>query len=70
MIIATEGCKRGLRPGQNAPQGSVGSFYQSPGSQWYFLQAYELTEHGKYLLMAPSKDRSGTLGFHCVREAE
>lgn len=43
-----------------------GSFYQPQGSYWYFPQAYRLTEHGKYLLMAPSKDRSGTVGFRCV----
>jgi hypothetical protein len=28
-----------------------------------------LTEHGKYLLIAPSKDRAGTLGFRCVVDA-
>lgn len=44
-----------------------GSYYQPQGSIWYFPQAYKLTEHGKYLLMAPSKDRAGTLGFRCVR---
>jgi len=47
-----------------------GSFYQPQGSLWYFPQAYRLTEHGKYLLMAPSKDRSGALGFRCVVDAE
>jgi formylglycine-generating enzyme required for sulfatase activity len=47
-----------------------GSFYQPQGSLWYFPQAYRLTEHGKYLLMAPSKDRSSTLGFRCVADAE
>jgi formylglycine-generating enzyme required for sulfatase activity len=46
-----------------------GSYYQPQGSIWYFPQAYKLTEHGKYLLMAPSKDRAGTLGFRCVRDA-
>ncbi len=46
-----------------------GSFYQPQGSHWYFPQAYKLTEHGKYLLMAPSKDRSGALGFRCVADA-
>jgi gamma-glutamyl hercynylcysteine S-oxide synthase len=45
-----------------------GSYYQPQGSIWYFPQAYKLTEHGKYLLMAPSKDRAGTLGFRCVRD--
>jgi gamma-glutamyl hercynylcysteine S-oxide synthase len=47
-----------------------GSYYQPQGSKWYFPQAYKLDEHGKLLLMAPSKDRSGALGFRCVRDAE
>jgi formylglycine-generating enzyme required for sulfatase activity len=47
-----------------------GSYYQPQGSHWYFPQAYKLGEHGKYLLMAPSKDRSGTLGFRCVADAK
>ena len=47
-----------------------GSYYQPQGSMWYFPQAYRLTEHGKYLLMAPSKDRAATLGFRCVLDAE
>lgn len=47
-----------------------GSYYQPQGSHWYFPQAYKLAEHGKYLLMAPSKDRAGTLGFRCVLDAE
>jgi len=34
----------------------------------YFPQAYKLNEHGKYLLMAPSKDRAGTLGFRCAMD--
>ena len=46
-----------------------GSSYQPQGSQWYFPQAYRLDQHGKYLLMAPSLDRSGTVGFRCVRDA-
>ena len=45
-----------------------GSYYQPQGSMWYFPQAYKLNEHGKYLLMAPSKDRAGTIGFRCVRK--
>ena len=43
-----------------------GSYFQPSGSMWYFPQAYRLDEHGKYLLMAPSLDRSGTVGFRCV----
>ena len=46
-----------------------GSYYRPQGSMWYFPQAYKLNEHGKYLLMAPSKDRAGTLGFRCVVDA-
>lgn len=46
-----------------------GSHYQPQGSHWYFPQAYKLNEHGKYLLMAPSKDRSGAVGFRCVVDA-
>ena len=33
-------------------------------------QAYRLIEHGKYLLMAPSLDRSGAIGFRCVVDSE
>jgi formylglycine-generating enzyme required for sulfatase activity len=47
-----------------------GSYYQPQGSIWYFPQAYKLDEHGKLLLMAPSMDRSGALGFRCVKDAE
>ncbi len=45
------------------------SYYQPQGSVWYFPQAYKNDEHSKYLLMAPSYDRSGTLGFRCVKDA-
>jgi len=47
-----------------------GSHYQPQGSRWYFPQAYKLSQHGKYLLMAPSIDRSATIGFRCVIEAQ
>jgi gamma-glutamyl hercynylcysteine S-oxide synthase len=47
-----------------------GSYYQPQGSKWYFPQAYQLDEHGKLLLMAPSKDRAATLGFRCVKDSE
>jgi gamma-glutamyl hercynylcysteine S-oxide synthase len=46
-----------------------GSYYRPEGSRWYFPQVTKLNEHGKYLLMAPSKDRAGTLGFRCVMDA-
>jgi formylglycine-generating enzyme required for sulfatase activity len=47
-----------------------GSYYAPQNSIWYFPAAYRLTEHGKYLLMAPSKDRAGTLGFRCALDAD
>ena len=46
-----------------------GSHYQPGGSIWYFPQAYRNDQHGKLLLMAPSYDRSGTVGFRCVEDA-
>ena len=46
-----------------------GGYYRPAGSRWYFPSAYKLSEHGKYLLIGPSKDRSGTLGFRCVKDA-
>jgi gamma-glutamyl hercynylcysteine S-oxide synthase len=47
-----------------------GSYYQPQGSIWYFPQAYRLDQHGKLLLMAPSKDRAGALGFRCAQDAQ
>lgn len=47
-----------------------GSYYQPQGSMWYFPQAYRLDQHGKYLLMAPSIDRSGTIGFRCAADTD
>ena len=46
-----------------------GSHYQPQGSMWYFPQAYRLDQHGKYLLMAPGRDRSACIGFRCVVDA-
>ena len=63
-----------------------GSSYQPQGSRWYFPNAFvfddkekpipdehaafQLDHHGKYLLMAPSIDRSGRIGFRCVVDAK
>jgi iron(II)-dependent oxidoreductase len=47
-----------------------GSSYLPQTSHWYFPQAHRLDQHGKYLLMAPCKDRSGMLGFRCVVDAQ
>ena len=46
-----------------------GSAYRPQTSHWYFPQAYRLDQHGKYLLMAPCKDRSAYIGFRCVVDA-
>jgi formylglycine-generating enzyme required for sulfatase activity len=46
-----------------------GSAYQPQTSHWYFPQAYRVDQHGKYLLMAPCKDRSGAIGLRCVVDA-
>ncbi len=46
-----------------------GSAYRPQTSHWYFPQAYQLDQHGKYLLMSPGKDRSGCVGFRCVVDA-
>jgi gamma-glutamyl hercynylcysteine S-oxide synthase len=47
-----------------------GEYYQPQGSIWYFPQAYRNSEHSKLLLMAPGYDRSGGVGFRCVRDAQ
>jgi iron(II)-dependent oxidoreductase len=47
-----------------------GEYYQPQGSIWYFPQAYRNNEHSKLLLMAPGYDRSGGVGFRCVRDAQ
>jgi iron(II)-dependent oxidoreductase len=47
-----------------------GSYYQPQGSIWYFPQAYKLNEHGKLLLVSPSMDRSGGVGFRCVVDSQ
>ena len=47
-----------------------GNYYQPQGSIWYFPEAYRNDQHGKLLLMAPSYDRSGTVGFRCVMDSE
>jgi len=46
-----------------------GSFYRPQGSIWYFPQAWRNDQHGKLLLMAPGRDRSGTIGFRCAADA-
>lgn len=46
-----------------------GSLYRPQTSHWYFPQALRNDQHGKLLLMAPCKDRSGGIGFRCVVDA-
>jgi iron(II)-dependent oxidoreductase len=47
-----------------------GASYQPRGSVWYFPQTYRLDQHQKYLLMSPGRDRSATIGFRCVVDAQ
>jgi formylglycine-generating enzyme required for sulfatase activity len=47
-----------------------GEYYQPQGSIWYFPLAFSNYEHGKLLLMAPGYDRSGGVGFRCVKDAQ
>ncbi len=47
-----------------------GEYYQPQGSIWYFPSPYKLDEHGKLLLTAPGLDRSGGIGFRCVRDTD
>jgi gamma-glutamyl hercynylcysteine S-oxide synthase len=47
-----------------------GGRYRPITSKWYFPHTSALSQHGKYLLMAPAKDRSGGIGFRCVVDAE
>lgn len=54
-----------------------GSYYTAIGSMWYFpnklsnptSSGVNLLTHNKILLMAPSYDRHGTVGFRCVADA-
>jgi len=46
-----------------------GDFYRPLGSMWYFPKSYRLDEEEKYLLIAPSRDRSAVVGFRCVKDA-
>ena len=47
-----------------------GGYYRATTSKWYFPRVKELNEYGKYLLMAPSIDRSALIGFRCVKDAK
>jgi len=47
-----------------------GEYYRPQGSLWYFPEALRNDEHSKLLLMAPGYDRSGGVGFRCVRDSK
>jgi formylglycine-generating enzyme required for sulfatase activity len=47
-----------------------GEYYKPQGSMWYFPEAFRNDEHSKLLMMAPGYDRSGGVGFRCVRDAK
>jgi hypothetical protein len=49
-----------------------GSAY-APGAgeaQWYFPQARRLDLHGKYFLYSDGYERSASIGFRCVADAD
>ncbi|GIK72819.1 MAG: hypothetical protein BroJett021_18070 [Chloroflexota bacterium] len=47
-----------------------GSYYTALGSHWYAEGGPQpVNYHHKFLLMAPSLDRCGTVGFRCVADA-
>lgn len=46
-----------------------GNYYQPQGSMWYFPQNYKLNEHERFLLIAPSLDRSSGIGFRCAADS-
>ena len=45
-----------------------GSYYHARISEWYFPQAQQVNQYGKYLLMSPDMDRAATIGFRCVKD--
>jgi gamma-glutamyl hercynylcysteine S-oxide synthase len=47
-----------------------GSHSRPSGSIWSFPEAHRNDQHGKLLLIAPSHDRSGTVGFRCAKETQ
>ena len=59
----------GTGAGEQAVEANIAQPYYVPAVAG-FPQAYRNDQHGKLLLMAPSKDRAGTLGFRCVIDAE
>ncbi len=48
-----------------------GSYYFAKGSRWY-MQGGPITNYqrAKYWLMTPALNRSGSIGFRCVKETE
>jgi len=62
----------GGAPYRTAPDGSEDFIYFGQGTPWgtdKYPAAYSLTSHAKLLLMAPSYDRSGAIGFRCAANA-
>ena len=69
---------KSITPYHFSSQGLVrgGARAWSPtGSSWYFPfnltapNGVRVNTHNKLLLMAPSYDRHGTVGFRCVKDA-
>jgi len=57
--------------GRTHPRGNPPRWQLLPaaGVDLVFPQAYKLIEHGKLLMMSPSMDRSGAVGFRLVQDA-
>ena len=57
-------------PGAFDPATGQNLTHPQGGSRWYFRPAYRLDAFNQYLLMSGSYERSSTIGFRCVADAE
>ena len=46
-----------------------GSNYRPSGSNWYLPQAWQISQHEKYMLYSDGYERAATIGFRCVADA-
>ena len=66
--------RRAVLKGGSNYQSTTGSYPHYPptvgAKDWYFPQARNLSLHNIMLLMSPSYERAGTVGFRCVKSAK